>query len=434
MPEATTDSGEVLLPAPTAASPDGQLHWRATLAAAWVAQLLAMAGFSFVMPFIPFYLRDLGVRNEKLVALWSGVIVTASGISMTLFAPFWGVMADRYGRKAMVQRAMFGGAVILSLMGLAGNVYHLLTLRILQGVLTGTVSASVALVSSVTPQRRLGSSLGAMQAAVFLGSAAGPWLGGFCADRLGYRLPFPVAGLMLAVAGILVLFMVREDFERRAARAQKGTLGQVLSLPGFTGVLTLVLMVNFASTVVAPVFPLFVEQIMHTKTRVATVTGLILAVGGLVAGLSSLVTGRLSDRIGHGRMLVGCTAVSGVLSGLLAAANNIGQLFALRVGFGLSSGGTGPAMNALIARSVPNSSYGRAYGLTASASSLGFALGPVLGGAIASAYGLRAPFVATAVLLVLVAVLAGARIIPALDSQACGRRLVACESEAAKGK
>lgn len=430
MPEATTDSAEVLLPAPGEPSADGQPHWRATLAAAWVAQLLAMVGFSFVMPFIPFYLRDLGVRSEKLVALWSGAIVTASGLSMTLFAPFWGVMADRYGRKVMVQRAMFAGAVILSLMGLARDVYQLLVLRILQGVLTGTVSASVALVSGVTPQRRLGSSLGLMQAAVFLGSAAGPWLGGVCADRFGYRLPFPVAGLLLAVAGILVLFMVREEFRRPLARGRAGALRQVLSLPGFTGALVLVLLVNFASTVVAPVFPLFVEQIMHTKARVATVTGLILAVGGLVAGVASLALGRMSDRIGHGRMLVGCTAVSGILSGLLAAVSNIGQLFALRVAFGLSSGGTGPAMNALIARSVPNSSYGRAYGLTASASSLGWALGPMLGGAVASAFGLRAPFIATAVLLLAVSVLAGAYLIPALQAASSRRWAATCDSRA----
>lgn len=426
MPEVTVESAEVLVPGPGEPAAEGQPHWRATLAAAWVAQLLAITGFSFVMPFIPFYLRDLGVRSDKLVALWAGAIVTASGLSMTLFAPFWGVIADRYGRKAMVQRAMFAGAVILSLMGLAGNVYHLLILRILQGVFTGTVSASVALVSGVTPQRRLGSSLGLMQAAVFLGSAAGPWLGGVCADHFGYRLPFPLAGLLLAMAGILVLFMVREDFRRPAVRAQAGSLRQVLLLPGFAGVLALVLMVNFASTVVAPVFPLFVEQIMQSRSRVATVTGLILAVGGLVAGVASMALGRLSDRIGHGRMLVGCTAVSGVLSGLLAAATNIGQLFILRVGFGLSSGGTGPAMNALIARSVPNSSYGRAYGLTASASSLGWALGPMLGGAVASAYGVRAPFVATAVLLIAVsAVAAAGKALPQDDTAA--RTLVRCK-------
>jgi DHA1 family multidrug resistance protein-like MFS transporter len=173
--------------------------------------------------------------------------------------------------------------------------------------------------------------------------------------------------------------------------------------------------VSFASSVPGPIFPLFVESILGPKAKVATVTGLLLAVGGMVAGLSSLLVGRVGDRVGHGRMLVGCTAMSGVLSGVLAWADSLRQLFALRVGFGFAAGGTGPSMNALIARTVPNTSYGRAYGLTASASSLGWALGPMVGGALASGYGLRLPFVATGVLLVAVSTVAGLWLIPALS-------------------
>lgn len=93
---------------PAQAKPDGDSRWRVTLGTMWVAQLFAMIGFAFVMPFIPFYIRELGVTDPRLVPIWAGLLVTGSGVMMSVVAPLWGWVADRYGRKLMVQRAMFG--------------------------------------------------------------------------------------------------------------------------------------------------------------------------------------------------------------------------------------------------------------------------------------------------------------------------------------
>src|SRR5690554_1559065 len=91
----------------------GAPHWRRTLWAVWFAQLLAAVGFSFVMPFLPFFVRDLGVADDRMVGAWSGVAMFAAGLSLTIFQPIWGSLADRYGRKLMLQRAMFGGAIMI---------------------------------------------------------------------------------------------------------------------------------------------------------------------------------------------------------------------------------------------------------------------------------------------------------------------------------
>jgi len=181
---------------------DGDPGWRLTLYAAWVAQLFSIMGFSFVMPFFPFYIqKELGITDPRLVPIWAGLLATAGGVTMIGAAPLWGMIADRYGRKPMVQRSMFGGAVILGLMGLVHNVNQLLILRLLQGAVTGTIAASVALVSSVTPKRRMGYSLGLMQMAVFTGASVGPWLGGAMADHFGYRAPFAVTAALLFAGG-----------------------------------------------------------------------------------------------------------------------------------------------------------------------------------------------------------------------------------------
>ena len=111
--------------------------------------------------------------------------------------------------------------------------------------------------------------------------------------------------------------------------------------------------------------------------------------------------GRLSDRLGHRRVLMTTTLCSGLFAGLHSLAQNVGQLFTLRVGTGLAGGGTSPAMNAIIGTTVPQEIYGRAYGICQSASSLGMALGPLAGAALSSALGFRWPFAVMGGLLII---------------------------------
>ncbi len=121
-----------------------------------IAQFLSGIGFSIIFPFFPFYFRELGLKTDQEVLLWMGYTSLAFGITMGVSAPIWGLVADRYGRKLMVIRSMLAGAVVLGLMGLATSPWHIFFLRILQGMTTGTVTASVTMVSSVTPAAQLG--------------------------------------------------------------------------------------------------------------------------------------------------------------------------------------------------------------------------------------------------------------------------------------
>ena len=380
---------------------DAHPRWRVTLYTTWVAQVFAMVGFSFVMPFMPFYIRDLGVTDPKLVAIWAGLLGSGAGITMAFAGPIWGWVADRYGRKMMVQRAMFGGAIILTLMGFARNVHELFGLRVIQGAITGTVPASVALVSSVVPKARLGFSLGLMQTAVFSGSAIGPYLGGIVADHFGYRVPFGVTGALLLTGGILVLFGAKERFVRPTGEAEEQPLRvrEVLAIPGLLPLLAVFLLIHHINSLVMPIFPLYVEDIMGEPGAAASETGLILAVTGITAAFSSIAVGRLSDQFGHKRMLIACTALSGLMCLPQAAAQSVGQLLMLRAVFGLGAGGMFPAMNAMVAGIVPRRSLGQAYGLTTTFSAIGWATGPALGGWVASQLGYRIPFVIVGVLL-----------------------------------
>jgi DHA1 family multidrug resistance protein-like MFS transporter len=122
------------------------VDWRRNLATLWFAEFTAIFGFAFAFPFLPIFLRELGVHETGSLALWTGWAAGASGIALAVASPIWGVVADRFGRKSMLIRAMIGGAVSVGLMSLAQRPEHVVALRLLQGAFSGTVAAATALV------------------------------------------------------------------------------------------------------------------------------------------------------------------------------------------------------------------------------------------------------------------------------------------------
>ena len=88
-------------------SPPGNRLWKRNLAVLWFGELIAISGFSVFMPFLPFYVQELGISGLEQVAFWSGLLTTAQGVTMAAIAPVWGSLADRYGRKIMVDS--YGG-------------------------------------------------------------------------------------------------------------------------------------------------------------------------------------------------------------------------------------------------------------------------------------------------------------------------------------
>lgn len=389
--------------------PSAELReWRRNLYTMWVAQTLSIVGFSFTAPFLPLFLRDLGLTTTNEVIWWSGLMNVGSGVIMAVSAPLWGAVADRYGRKPMVLRAMFGGALIIGLMALAPNVYVLLALRLIQGTLTGTVTASVALIASISPREKLGFSLGLMQTAVFSGSSLGPFVGGVTADAIGYRRSFILTGALLGLAGVLVLFLVRERFDRRAAAAgaARAPLFRGMFAPLENRLLLSMVVVLFclgaATMAIGPLLPLFIEELDGGGRSVASLAGATFGIAGLTNALASIFFGRLADRLGHRRILLGCSLAAGLVSLPQAVVQQPWQLILLRGLYGIAAGGMAPTANALIATATPPETRGAVYGLTSAATALGGAFGPLGGAALAAAVSIRAVFLASAGVLLFV--------------------------------
>ncbi len=403
-------------------------RWRRILYVSFIAQIAAIVGFSFVYPFLPLYIQSLGVHG-RAAALWSGVISFALSLAMALSAPVWGTLADRYGRKPMVVRAMASGTALIALLAIAPNVWWVLVLRILQGVFTGSVSASQALVASVTPRDKMAFSMGLMQSAVFSGAAIGPLVGGYCNDHLGFRGTFLAGAAMLLVGTILVVLFVDEEFEPLPAGAARRVnpytnMRSIAASPGLTAMALVMFMAEFGNVAPAPVLPLFISGLRgvphaHGLAQTSTAVGLTLAVAGICAAAASWQIQRFSDRLGYRRVLIIATALAGLFYAPAFFVDSLWQLVLVRAAIGFCLGAAMPTSSAIVGLVTPENRRASAYSLTASASSFGLAAGPLVGGALGAVFGLRIVFLLTAVVLLLVAG-AVAAIVPEPTREAAG--------------
>jgi len=383
-------------------------RWQRNLYVIWVAELLAIVGFSIFMPFLPLFVQELGVTEVKRVTMWAGLLSSSAAVSMAVFAPLWGSLADRYGRKLMVERALFGGTLLVGAMGFVRNVQQLFLLRTLQGCITGTVAAATTLVATTTPRERVGSSLGLLQMAIYIGASAGPLLGGVMADAFGYRPTAWVASLLLLAGGLLVLFLVKEDFQPPGQEGEgRQRLWQGMRVVGHSKPLLAAIAakmgLHLGSRVTDPILPLFVQSLLPASVQVASITGLISGAAAAMGALGAMLIGRESDRLGYRPLMLGCLLGSALLHVPQPFVTTPWQLLLLRALNGLTMGGAVPTASALLARLAPEGHQGAAYGVDNSARSAANGLGPMLGAAVAASMGLWSSFLAAALILSLVA-------------------------------
>ncbi len=385
---------------------EGSPRWRVTLATMVGVQVVMSASFTFLSPVLPLFLPHLGVAPASAVNFWAGVLAATTSAVAVFTSPFWGRMSDRYGRKLMVLRSSLAISICLGLMGLAQNVWHLLALRVLMGVFAGFGAASVILVASQVPERRLGYALGLLSTGQLVGSLVGPVLGGVLRDVSGSdRIPFFVAGVIGLVAFALCWWLVPERFTPPKEHRKRTTMAQSMRAmsrnPGLSALVLVLLLTQFGVMAIQPIITLFVQDLVGQLPNLGTLSGLAFSATGLAGVAAVPLLGRWSDGIGYRRVLLICLAGAALLTAPQAFVGGYGAFVTLRFGVGLFVGGIVPAANALIGRLTPPEDRGFTYGMTSSAYFLGNALGPLTGGVVSAMFGLHWVFLVTAVLLFL---------------------------------
>ncbi len=386
-------------------------QWQWTLFVMFVAQFIVAVGFSSIFPFLPFYVEELGTNTSFSVEFLAGMVYSSQAFTMMIAAPFWGLLADRTGRKLMVERAMFGGAVILFLMAFSRTAEDLIVLRAIQGLITGTVAAANALVAAEVPRNKMGFAMGLLQVGFGTGLAIGPFIGGLVADQFGYSATFFVTAAMLFSAGVLVLIGVREKYvpvvEKSAVRL--GFFSKWQHIFAETGVLaaySLRFLSSLGRMLIIPIIPLFVQMLMTDTTRLNTFTGLIMGSASASTTISSVLLGRWGDQIGHRKVFIASALGSMLLYFPQGLITQTGQLLILQICVGIAVGGLIPSISAMLAEYTQRGEEGAVYGLDNSINSAGRALAPLLGGWIAASLGLPATFLAVGLIFLLSAAVA----------------------------
>ena len=159
--------------------------------------------------------RSSGVQGHAAIVQWSGIAYGVSFLGAGIMAPIWGKLADLYGRKLILMRASLALAICMSLIGMAQNIWQLVGLRLLAGLLGGYASGAVVLVATQTPKERSGWALGMLSTGTMAGTLLGPLIGGGLPGLIGVRATFFLAGGVIFVAFLATCFFIHEDPARR---------------------------------------------------------------------------------------------------------------------------------------------------------------------------------------------------------------------------
>ncbi len=373
--------------------------WKRNLWLLWFGSFVTSASYSMVIPFLPLFLLQIGVHEHT--EMWSGLLFSAAFFAGAIASPFWGSLADKYGRKPMIVRAGFFLFLIYTLTAFVTNPYELLALRIMQGLLTGFIPGAIALVGTNTPEQKVGYALSVMSTATATGGIVGPLLGGVVARLFENRVAFASAGILVLLATMLVLFWVKE--EKFVPSKQRSSVLQTLKMAAdnrpFLSVLLLTCLTSFSIMTIEPVLPLYIVELGGSVKNASLLAGIVFSLTGISAILFAPRWGKLADKIGFRTVLFIGLFVGGLGNLAQMFFHNIWGFSIVRFVYGAFFCAVFPALNGLIVRSTASDFRGRAFGLNQTANQLGGMLGPLVGGAISGAFSVHGVFWVTGLLL-----------------------------------
>lgn len=387
---------------------------------------LDLLGFGIVIPILPFYVRSFAVSD-----VYIGLLAASYSVMQFGFAPLLGRLSDRHGRRPVIVLSLCGSVLAWTVFGLAGALWLLFVSRMLAGAMGGNIATAQAYVADVTPPAERAAALGLLGASFALGFIFGPAIGGALASDAAiatardvlpavvpvnrFSLPsFAAAGMSLVGVLVAAAFLPEPD-RRRSARERQtlvGSFRSALANPDIRGLVVAFFLVSLAFSGVQVAFiPWLADTFGYGEPEAALFLTYIGVLGVVVQG--GLV-GRVSRRIGDGRMaVVGASALTVALAAI-PLAPTLGRLLpgvwslppsalALALLLPLLSFGNGllnAALGALVSAAASADEQGSTFGVTQGAGSLGRTVGPP---AMAGLYAFAAhwtPFVAGGLLVV----------------------------------
>ena len=378
--------------------------WKKNLPVLWIAVFLCCASYTSCIPFLPVYImREMGVDPSE-VNFWAGISFAVTFLGCTVMAPYWGALADHVGQRKMAIRAGYGLALTYFLTGACQDIYQLIGVRILCGVVAGFVPACMSMASSSLPESRMGWGMGLMQTALSSGTIMGPLMGGYMASWFGMRMSFYVGSIALFTATTAVMFIVKDMTILQkvgfSASSLWHDLQDSLRNKELRFIMFMFFMVQTCVMTIQPLITMYVGQLMGAMGDEAVkMSGVIFSLAGFAGIIAAPFWGKRGQSYGYVRIFALVTFTAGFINLFQVFIQDVWQFAAIQFVYGLFLAGAVPNINANLTVVTDRATRGKAFGLSTSANQFGGVVGPLLGGALGAVMTTRYVLVTTGCIL-----------------------------------
>lgn len=379
------------------------MNWKLCLAILTCNVVFMSASYTMLIPFLPMYLtHDLGV-DAASVNIWSGIVFSSSFVVSAIMAPLWGRLADKKGKRLMAIRASLLLAISYFLGGIVTSPLQLTFMRMFQGFASGLWPMELAIMTTYAPPKKMGVCLGIMQGALTAGGVIGPLFGGMLAEFFGMRMSFFLAAGALLLNFLVLFFFIKEPPEeeepRRAGIPIPAEQPSLWKNPLIRNMMIYAVFVQMVILLVQPILTTYVTVLAGPMDNLIFISGLVFSLGGFASAISAPLWGRFGQHHGFHKSLTIALVTAGICALIQTLPDDLYYFAASQFAIGLFFSGIYPSINAILAENTDSHTKGRVFGMLFSAQQIGSIAGPLLGGVIATLFGMKYVFLAAGCIL-----------------------------------
>ncbi len=372
-----------------------------------LASFLEVAVVAHFVLFTPAFLTTIGFGEAEINA-WTGPIAAAAFLVGIWFVPFWGVLADRYGRKPLVLRSYYVELVAMALAAVSQNVWLYLLARALSGFALGNTGLMFASLTETAPRNRVALALGLVNGSAPLGSLVGGLAGGFIVSLYGVHVLYAIDAGVIALTAILLTALYRETFVPKPTPPLMTMLREALLAVLRSPVAATIFLINFvynsAFFFSFAYLPVRIGQLVGTVAAPLAI-GLTQGAAGFATLVGSAVWGALAERVGH-RRLLGLLMLAAVLFWLpLYWADGILNLSIVWALFNMINPSIGSLMFAIVSLNVPAEKRGSVLSMIYLPLNFALIVGPFSAAYVTEHYSVRDVFLVSAAISLLALVI-----------------------------
>jgi multidrug resistance protein len=368
----------------------------------FVTVFIDLVGFGLIIPLLPFYAEHFGAT-----ALTVGMLSTSFSLMQFIFAPIWGRLSDRVGRRPIILFGLFGSFLSYLAFASVSSLTLLFAARIFAGIAGANIPTAQAVMADITTPENRAKGMGLVGAAFGLGFIFGPAIGGFL-SRWGYAAPPLFAAALSILNFSFAWFRLPETLkpEHRAVErvGRLDALNKALARPHLpllllTGFLTVGSFSVFEST-----FALFAER--RYQFTAANIGYIFAFVGVILVIVQGVLVGRVTKAVGEHHLVPVSLSIVAIGLLMIPATRTISALLVSQAVLAVGMGFNGPSLMSLISRFSAPEDQGGVMGLTQSLNSLARIVGPLFGGFTFDTFGEGVPFVSSAAFMACTAAIA----------------------------